>query len=41
MQLINATDLDRKSGGAQWRDLRFSLGKVLRQAGKDLNREEV
>jgi hypothetical protein len=23
MQLINATDLDRKSGGAQWRDLRF------------------
>ena len=24
MQIINATDLDRKSGGAQWRDLRFS-----------------
>ena len=24
MMLINATDLDRKSGGAQWRDLRFS-----------------
>jgi hypothetical protein len=24
MQLINATALDRKSGGAQWRDLRFS-----------------
>jgi hypothetical protein len=23
MQLINATDLDRKSGGAEWRDLRF------------------
>ncbi len=22
--LINATDLDRKSGGAQWRDLRFA-----------------
>jgi len=24
MMLINATNLDRKSGGAQWRDLRFS-----------------
>ena len=24
MMLINATALDRKSGGAQWRDLRFS-----------------
>jgi hypothetical protein len=24
MMFINATDLDRKSGGAQWRDLRFS-----------------
>jgi hypothetical protein len=24
MQTINATGLDRKSGGAQWRDLRFS-----------------
>jgi hypothetical protein len=24
MMLINATGLDRKSGGAQWRDLRFS-----------------
>jgi hypothetical protein len=24
MQLPNATGLDRKSGGAQWRDLRFS-----------------
>jgi hypothetical protein len=23
MQIIKATDLDRKSGGAQWRDLRF------------------
>ena len=23
MQSINATDLDRKSGGAQWRDLQF------------------
>ena len=23
--LINATDLDRKSGGAQWRDLRFLI----------------
>ena len=26
MQLINAAGLDRKSGGAQWRDLRFSPG---------------
>jgi hypothetical protein len=25
MKMINATDLDRKSGGAQWRDLRFSV----------------
>jgi hypothetical protein len=24
MMLINVTGLDRKSGGAQWRDLRFS-----------------
>ena len=24
MMLINATGLHRKSGGAQWRDLRFS-----------------
>ena len=24
MQIIKATGLDRKSGGAQWRDLRFS-----------------
>jgi hypothetical protein len=24
MMLINATGLNRKSGGAQWRDLRFS-----------------
>jgi hypothetical protein len=24
MMVINATALDRKSGGAQWRDLRFS-----------------
>jgi hypothetical protein len=24
MQIIKATDLDRKSGGAQWRDLQFS-----------------
>jgi hypothetical protein len=24
MKLINATNLDRKSGGAQWRDLRFT-----------------
>jgi hypothetical protein len=24
MKLINANALDRKSGGAQWRDLRFS-----------------
>ena len=23
MKLINATSIDRKSGGAQWRDLRF------------------
>ena len=23
-EYINATNLDRKSGGAQWRDLRFS-----------------
>jgi hypothetical protein len=23
MMLINVTGLDRKSGGAQWRDLRF------------------
>jgi len=23
MQIIKATGLDRKSGGAQWRDLRF------------------
>ena len=25
MQIIEATGLDRKSGGAQWRDLRFSV----------------
>jgi hypothetical protein len=24
MQILNATGLHRKSGGAQWRDLRFS-----------------
>ena len=24
MQILKATGLDRKSGGAQWRDLRFS-----------------
>ena len=32
MQIIKATGLDRKSGGAQWRDLRFSgplLGMFL------------
>jgi hypothetical protein len=28
MQIIKATGLDRKSGGAQWRDLRFS-GSLL------------
>jgi hypothetical protein len=28
MQILNATGLDRKSGGAQWRDLRFS-GSLL------------
>jgi hypothetical protein len=27
MQILNATGLDRKSGGAQWRDLRFFSGK--------------
>jgi hypothetical protein len=25
MQILNATGLHRKSGGAQWRDLRFLL----------------
>jgi hypothetical protein len=25
MKMINAKSLDRKSGGAQWRDLRFFL----------------
>jgi hypothetical protein len=25
MQIIKATGFDRKSGGAQWRDLRFLL----------------
>jgi hypothetical protein len=28
MKMINATKLDRKSGGAQWRDLRFG-GSLL------------
>jgi hypothetical protein len=35
MKLINATILDRKSGGAQWRDLRFNgpfLEMVFRQS---------
>jgi hypothetical protein len=38
-QLIKATGLDRKSGGAQWRDLRFSgpfLGNVFRQRSHGL-----
>ncbi len=26
MKFANATDTDRKSGVAEWRDLRFSLG---------------
>ena len=26
MKFANATNLDRKSGGAQWRDLRFAFG---------------
>ena len=36
MQIPNTTGLNRKSGGAQWRDLRFSgpfLGMFFRQSG--------
>jgi hypothetical protein len=29
MQIIKATGLDRKSGGAQWRDLRLPIPKPL------------
>jgi hypothetical protein len=34
MQILNATGLHRKSGGAQWRDLRSFLGNDFRQSEK-------
>jgi hypothetical protein len=37
MQLINATDLDRKSGGGWWRDLRFFPRVLTHPLKPDVN----
>jgi hypothetical protein len=48
MKLINATALDRKSGGAQWRDLRFGgsflemfFDRASRSAGNNPYRHDA